>query len=268
MTATIATRWISRDLSHLYALAPEAGETLRFDVVIVGSGYGGAMAAAELAGRQDGSGRPIRVLVLERGKEYVPGMFPSSLQEMPTHVRVHRCQSGETTGWLDGLFDVRIGPDVCALVGNGLGGGSLINAGVMEMPDWSSVDRLPATLASALTPAALNRVAERLGARMDGRANTIPATGTAKTKALQSLDPGHFRKAAITVEFDVRAPGSPHVPCTLCGDCMTGCNVGAKKSLDTTLLLEAANRGAQIFTGASVVGQQSQRRARWAARKS
>jgi cholesterol oxidase len=256
MTATIATRWISRDLSHLYTQAREARETLRFDVVIVGSGYGGAMAAAELAGRQDDDGRPIRVLVLERGKEYVPGMFPSSLQEMPTHVRVHRCQSGETTGWLDGLFDVRIGPDVCALVGNGLGGGSLINAGVMEMPDWSSVGRLPATLANALTPAALNRVRERLGARTDGRDNTIPGNGTAKTRALQSLDPGHFRKAAITVEFDSGAQGSPHMPCTMCGDCMTGCNVGAKKSLDTTLLLEAAGLGAQIFTSASVVGLQ------------
>lgn len=264
MTAPTGTRWIARDLSHLYALARNSDEPLYFDVVIVGSGYGGAMAAAELSGLTDASAGDIRVLVLERGKEYVPGMFPSSLQEMPSHVRVHRCQSGATTGWLDGLFDVRIGPDVCALVGNGLGGGSLINAGVMEIPDWSSVARLPETLKDALTPAAMNLVKERLGARKDGIDNTIPGDGTAKTQALKNLKPGQFRKAAITVEFAAGEQGSPYVPCTRCGDCMTGCNVGAKKSLDTSLLLQAQLRGARIHTGASVTRVARAAQAPWA----
>jgi choline dehydrogenase-like flavoprotein len=40
--------------------------------------------------------------------------------------------------------------------------------------------------------------------------------------------------------------------CTLCGDCMTGCNVGAKDSLDVNLLRQAVDAGAQLFTGASV----------------
>ena len=253
MTAPTGTRWIARDLSHLYALARNSNAPLYFDVVIVGSGYAGAMAAAELSGLTHASAGDIRVLVLERGKEYVPGMFPSSLQEMPAHVRVHRCQSGATTGWLDGLFDVRIGPDVCALVGNGLGGGSLINAGVMEIPEWSSVARLPQTLKDALTPAAMNLVKERLGASKDGIDNTIAGDGTAKTQALKKLKPGQFRKAAITVQFDEGEQGSPCVPCTRCGDCMTGCNVGAKKSLDTSLLLQAQRQGARIHTGASVI---------------
>jgi choline dehydrogenase-like flavoprotein len=253
-TPPTGTRWIASDLSHLYTLARESNAPLEFDVVIVGSGYGGAMAAAELAGLTAADGQEISVLVLERGKEYVPGMFPSSLQEMPGHVRVHRCLSGETTGWLDGLFDVRIGPDVCALVGNGLGGGSLINAGVMEVPDWTSVVRLPQTLKDALTPDALDRVKQRLGARAGGLDNVIPGDGTAKTQALRTLDPGHFRKAAVTVEFAQDTAGTPYQPCTRCGDCMTGCNVGAKKSLDTTLLLQARLRGARIHTGASVTG--------------
>ncbi len=255
MTAATGTRWIARDLSQLYTQDRLDGP-LAFDVVIVGSGYGGAMAAAELAGRVDADGHEVSVLMLERGKEYVPGMFPSSLQELPPHVRVHQCLSGQTTGWLDGLFDVRIGPDVCALVANGLGGGSLINAGVMELPDWSSVPRMPPTLAAALTPAAMNQVKERLGARRGGVDNTIADAGTAKTQALQSLDPGHFRKAAVTVEFGPVAAGSAHSACLRCGDCMTGCNVGAKKSLDSTLLLEAQTRGARIHTGASVTSIQ------------
>ena len=269
MTAPTGTRWLSNDLSHLYTEARTQGP-LSFDVVIVGSGYGGAMAAAELAGRTDWMGNAIRVLVLERGKEYVPGMFPSSGQELPTHVRIHREKSGETAGWLDGLFDIRLGPDVCALVGNGLGGGSLINAGVMEIPDWSSVPRMPEALTRDLTEEAMNRVKVRLGAG-DGNVtgavgpgdrpyldNTLTAPrnfpeGTAKTDALKGLSQGKkFRPAAITVAMSAQENGSPWNRCELCGDCMTGCNVGAKKSLDTTLLLEARRHGALIYTGASV----------------
>ena len=251
------TRWISRDLSHLYTEARTNGP-LYFDVVIVGSGYGGAMAAAELAGRQDWMGNEVRVLVLERGKEYVPGMFPSSGEELPPHVRFHRSQSGQTTGWLDGLFDLRLGPDVCALVANGVGGGSLINAGVMEIPDWSSVPRLPDRLKNALTDATMNQVKERLGARSNGTDNTVLSPGNfppgmEKTQALKGLGTGTmFHAAAITVEMNEHARGDPWNRCVQCGDCMTGCNVGAKKSLDTTLLLEALTRGARIVSGASV----------------
>ncbi|MEI6547839.1 MAG: GMC oxidoreductase, partial [Burkholderiales bacterium] len=41
--------------------------------------------------------------------------------------------------------------------------------------------------------------------------------------------------------------------CTLCGDCLTGCNVGAKDSLDANLLEIARRGGVQIFTGATVL---------------
>ena len=56
-------RWLSQDYAVLREEAPHAV----FDAVIVGSGYGGAMAAAELAGRRDAKGHPLRVCVLERG---------------------------------------------------------------------------------------------------------------------------------------------------------------------------------------------------------
>ena len=252
---TNATRWIARDLSHLYTR--EHKQPAVYDVVIVGSGYGGAMAAAELAGRKDAMGKDISVLVLERGKEYVPGMFPSSGQELPTRIRFHRSKSGKTTGWLDGLLDFRIGADVCALVGNGLGGGSLINAGVMEIPDWSEVPRMPGSVTRALDVAAMNQVKERLGARAGGVDNTIdePANFGAlppKAAALRAIAPAKFHPAAITVEMRANPPDSRWKRCEQCGDCMTGCNVGAKKSLDTTLLHEAHSRGAEIFTGASV----------------
>jgi choline dehydrogenase-like flavoprotein/pimeloyl-ACP methyl ester carboxylesterase len=261
-----STRRIATDVSALYADERASNGTLVFDVVIVGSGYGGAMAAAELAGLADASGQPQSVLVLERGKEYTPGMFPSSLQEVPAHVRVHREKSGSTTGWLDGLFDLRLGGDVCALLGNGLGGGSLINAGVMERPHWNAVERMPDSIKADLDTAYLDAVKTRLGARQGNVDNTIglrPGTpdGTSKTQVLRALGTGQvFRQAAVTVEMQ---PGAALAQCTLCGDCMTGCNVGAKKSLDTNLLLQAWQQGARIHTGASVVGLRRGRLARW-----
>ena len=60
--------------------------------------------------------------------------------------------------------------------------------------------------------------------------------------------------------------GIPLDACTLCGDCASGCNHGAKESLDTNLLVEACRKGAEIYTGASVVRlekRQEQDSTRW-----
>ncbi len=252
-------RWLSRDYAEL-----RAGWSERpIDVLIVGSGYGGAMAAAELAGRRvmdGGALRPLRVCVLERGNEYAPGMFASSLQELPPHVRVHRGGHDRTFGPLDALLDVRVGPDVCTLVGNGLGGGSLINAGVMEKPRLADCQRLPKALRDDLDDEFLEGVKARLAASTQLHAHPgVPPGGLPKTQALHKLvraaDAGRveFRAAAITVQVAEDAADPDVPPCTLCGDCMTGCNVGAKKSLDTTLLREAWRKGAEIYTGGSVL---------------
>ena len=260
--STPSLRWLSRDYTELRRNHEERA----IDVLIVGSGYGGAMAAAELAGLEvedNGVRRAIRVCVLERGKEYVPGMFASSLQELPPQVRVHQSGHDQTLGPLDALLDVRLGPDVSTLVGNGLGGTSLINAGVMEKPRLDQCERLPRVLRDDLTEDAFEHVKQRLGAstRLDEHPR-VPAGGLPKTQALRALeraartagvDGTRFRPAAITVQVarDEKDPDVP--PCTLCGDCMTGCNVGAKKSLDTTLLREAWRKGAEIYTGGSVL---------------
>src|SRR5690606_6862140 len=101
---------ISRGFEELlYELAPKPGrEARRFDVVIVGSGYGGAVAAAELAGCRESEGeREISVCVLERGREYLPGMFPSRLAELAGHVRFSTAGAARARGNREGLFDVR-----------------------------------------------------------------------------------------------------------------------------------------------------------------
>ena len=98
-----------------------------YDAVVVGSGYGGGVAASRLAR----AGK--RVAVLERGREFVTGEFPGRLPDLRADLQVtgRRVRMGTPTG----LYDVRLGEDMHVLVGCGLGGGSLINAGVALRPD-------------------------------------------------------------------------------------------------------------------------------------
>lgn len=98
-----------------------------YDVVVVGSGYGAGVAASRLAR----AGK--RVAVLERGREFLTGEFPNRFPDLRQQMQVtgKRLRMGSPTG----LYDVRLGDDMHILVGCGLGGGSLINAGVALRPD-------------------------------------------------------------------------------------------------------------------------------------
>src|SRR5512141_1257543 len=102
-----------------------------YPVVIVGSGYGGAILASRLARAGQ------RVCVLERGKEFSPGEFPTTeadvIREGQIHVGLAETPSPHI-GSETGLYDVRIGERMNAVVGCGLGGTSLINANVALWP--------------------------------------------------------------------------------------------------------------------------------------
>ncbi|HSW13639.1 MAG TPA: alpha/beta fold hydrolase, partial [Solimonas sp.] len=259
-----SSRWISRELSGLLEdasrchLQPAAEPA--FDVLIVGSGYGGAIAAAELAGSRDASGRKISVGLLERGREFLPGSFPAGMAELPTQLR--GSLGGRRRGG-EGLFDLRIGTDVSVVLANGLGGGSLINAGVMEVPADDVFDtRWPQALRDVVARKHwYGRAKELLGARVGGAANGISrhpelqGKTLPKTAVLKSMAPRHYREAAITVAMEghVTSGGVKLNPCKLCGDCATGCNHGAKESLDTNLLVRAFRQGAQLYCGATVL---------------
>ena len=113
----------------------------RYDVIVVGSGYGGAIAAYRMAE----SARPVpsdpfeaprppqfSVCVLERGLERQAGDYPERASAALREIQIDavRGRIGSRTG----LFDFRINDDVSVLVGCGLGGTSQINAGVMLRP--------------------------------------------------------------------------------------------------------------------------------------
>ncbi len=265
------TTWISRGFetlcSELAGKCEHAG--LDYDVIVVGSGYGGAIAAAEIAGGTvlDDSGmpRPVSVCILERGREYLPGSFPERFSDLPGHVRISMPQSARPAGPREGLFDVRAGDDVNALVANGLGGGSLINAGVMIAPDHAVFNSgWPQAIGQdADLPVFYDLARRMLGAADGDGPNTIGrhAGGLPqKHLALRRLAEGApardaFRMTDITVSMR-QAENQASVllnECKRCGDCATGCNHGAKNSLDANLLVTAYRRGAKIFTGATVL---------------
>lgn len=255
----VGTRWLSRPLED-WVTSGDAGAVPSVDVLIVGSGYGGAAAAHALAGRRDAQGRPLSVVVLERGREYLPGAFPSRFADLAGHVRMAMAGATEPTGRREGLFDLRLGPDVCVALANGLGGGSLINAGVMERPAPERF-REPgwprAFLKEDLSPW-FDRAERLLGVRDARGDNTIVRLhghAARRLEALKTLGGDATRPARVQVAMDAQPIGAAqwqHQPCVACGDCATGCNHEAKQSLDTGLLLQAWRAGAEMVCGASV----------------
>jgi len=219
-----------------------------YDVVIIGSGYGGAIAAARLATADWPDGRPA-VCVLERGREWLPGQFPDRLLDEGVEAVYH-----ESLNPL-GLYKVQAGPDIVPVMGSGLGGTSLINANVAIEPDPDLFQRPP-------WPAAIARVAQsgQLAAyfervRMTLGAGTHPdALELGKVQALRQGALGkpqaEFFPLHIAVNFEPDGPnrwGALQRRCINCGDCVTGCNVGAKNTLDTNYLAIAKHGGADLF---------------------
>jgi cholesterol oxidase len=97
-----------------------------YDIVVVGSGYGGAITAARLASARWSNGKPS-ICILERGKEWLPGAFPDAPTRGTQELRYALNPLG--------LYDFRFGMDIGVLIGSGLGGTSLINANVVLEPD-------------------------------------------------------------------------------------------------------------------------------------
>jgi cholesterol oxidase len=221
----------------------------RYDVIVIGSGYGGGVSAARFAA----AGK--RVAVFERGREWPTGSFPSKFPDMRAEmqVRAKSWRVGKDTG----LYDVRLGSDMHVLVACGLGGGSLVNAGVALRPD-------PRVFADEVWPGQI---------RQDGlldegykrarywlRPNASPrAKAMTKYQALDGAAQKGLGISAmapeIVVSFEANTnPAGIHQPaCTDCGDCCGGCNVGAKNTVALTYLPYAVQHGAELFTEARVL---------------
>ena len=217
-----------------------------YDVVVIGSGYGGGVAAARLA-RVGAS-----VCVLERGREFLPGEFPDSLLQANREFQLSR--KGKRLGSPTALFDMRWGDDVHVVSGCGLGGTSLINANVCLTPHekvfedliWPSQLRYDHWLNYGYSRARLMLRPCQLPEE-----ETPPKLAALETAAQKT---GHqMQRVPLHIAFETgeNAAGVVQRACTQCGDCMSGCNVGAKTTVHSTYLSEAHRFGAELFTEVS-----------------
>ncbi len=214
------------------------------DVIIVGSGFGGSVAALRLTEKGH------RVLVLEKGKRFAATDFPE------TNWDLRRWMWMPELG-LQGFFQMSFFEHVTILHGVGVGGGSLVYANTLPVPkddffraqSWSHLGDWRAELephyatAKRMLGATQNPVETRGDrvlaeiARDIGRPEHHHPTDVAV----------YFGKPGVTVPDPFFGGAGPdRTGCIGCGACMTGCRFNAKNTLDKNYLWLAERRGAAV----------------------
>jgi cholesterol oxidase len=236
----VARTPLSRPVSQMQA---------SYDVVVIGSGYGGAVMAARLA-----PGR--RLAILERGREWMPADFPGALTDALAQFRSSATPLG--------LYDYRIGSTMDVFAGSGLGGTSLVNANVVVSADRDVFASFPAAIRQDVAAGLLDgweaRVRAMLAADQVTDADALRKhwfhRSTTDARQRQGIATS-FAPLPIAVNLHkvngtANAQGVVQALCTHCGDCVTGCRVGAKNTLDVNYLPAARAAGAEIYSRVEV----------------
>lgn len=223
----------------------------QYDVVVIGSGYGGSIAASRLAR----AGKTV--CVLERGDERQPGSYPNSGVGLLENVQFDTpiAREGPSTA----LIDVRYNKDINVVVGCGLGGTSLINAGIGIRPaaDVLATDAWPVELRTLAVLDDFFAHAERMlkpvvAPQVFQEAGKAAALGAAATQLGKTATPLPVLVNFDPLPNDVNHVGVTQLPCVGCGDCVTGCNYRAKNTLIMNYLPDAKSHSAEIFVRAHV----------------
>ncbi|MEZ5924171.1 MAG: GMC oxidoreductase [Hyphomicrobiaceae bacterium] len=213
-----------------------------YDAVVIGSGYGGGVAASRLARMG------LKPAVIERGRLWRPGDFPSTNKARRRTMRLtgRAPRLGDPTG----LYYLSVGKGLTVFGASGLGGGSLINAGIVLRPDlqrlracgWPEAvvgdGRLQKGIARAEAMLGVMPVPEpERFAKYRGLSRVAEAAGR----------PIELRAMTIAHRPMTNAAGVTQYACRLCGDCWSGCNVGAKGTVGITYIADAVDHGATVF---------------------
>ena len=233
-----------------------------FDVIVIGSGFGGAITGCRLA--EAG----YRVLILERGRRWTyeekkANSFPRLTSGVGQWVWDHE-HPERSSGW----FDLRVFPTITVAQGAGVGGGSLVYANVsVEAPASAFEQGWP----PQITYQNLRPYYDRVKAFMHVKP-LPPNQWNGRTRLMQAAaaaigEPNRFRTVDLAINFDdvpldltnppgPPAPGTvfpnnpygvPQGTCFHCGECDIGCPSNARNTLDTNYLPRAEQHGAQIW---------------------
>ncbi len=231
--------------------------TTHFDVLIIGSGFGGSVSALRL------SEKGYRVGVLEAGRRFHDKDFPK------TSWRLNRFLFFPRLG-LTGIQRIHALPNVLILAGAGVGGGSLVYANTLYRPteryfkdpqwsditDWKSeltpwYDQAERMLGVQANPyftnsdKAMREIAEEMGV---GNTFTMAPLGV------------HFgtKPGEIVADPYFGGVGPDRVSCLQCGSCMTGCRHNAKNTLPKNYLGLAEGAGAEVLPLTTVTSIEQQ----------
>ncbi|WP_144127674.1 GMC oxidoreductase [Catellatospora sichuanensis] len=229
--------------------------TLDYDVLVIGSGFGGAVSALRLTEKN------YRVGVLEAGRRYASEELPKTSWDASRFVWAPALG-------LYGIQRIHLLKDVVILGGAGVGGGSLNYANTLYQP--------PAPFFADPQWAAITDWREELEPHYDQARRmlgvTMNPTVTAADKVLRSvaddMGVGHtFTATPVGVVFgsegqkrgtEIDDPffggaGPRRNTCIECGSCMTGCRYNAKNTLDKNYLYLAEQSGCEIHPMTTVV---------------
>ena len=209
-----------------------------YDVVVVGSGFGGGVTACRLA--EQG----LRVCVLERGRRFGPGDFPDRPSQAPLAFWHPTLNPG-------GMLDLRLMKDLSVITAAGVGGGSLVYANVQLRAPADVFVQAP--WPEAITRSELDPYYDRTEDALQPR-ETPDIPDLPKIRAFDAMAQRAGRTATrlpLAVHFGEsrRHPFSDvyQQGCQNLGRCDLGCPVLAKNTVDITYLARAEAHGAEVY---------------------
>ncbi|QUH05079.1 GMC family oxidoreductase [Saccharopolyspora erythraea] len=216
-----------------------------YDVVVIGSGFGGSVAALRL------TEKGYRVAVLEAGRRFADDEFAKTSWDLRNFLWAPQVGCY-------GIQRIHLLRDVLILAGSGVGGGSLVYANTLYRPlkpfyadpqwahitDWEDelaphYDQASRMLGVVTNPTTtpsdvvIREVAEDMGV---GESYHPTPVGVYFGKPGEPVADPYFGGA-----------GPSRTGCTECGACMTGCRVGAKNTLVKNYLYLAEEGGAEVW---------------------
>ncbi|HEY6120065.1 MAG TPA: GMC family oxidoreductase N-terminal domain-containing protein, partial [Pyrinomonadaceae bacterium] len=223
-----------------------------FDVIVIGSGFGGAITGCRLAEKG------LKVLILERGRRW-DSKFPRRISD---DWRYDYDEPEENNGWLD----MRFLDDVIVAQGAGVGGGSLIYANVSVKPKPEIFDQ---GWPPEITYTELDPYFDRVGVMLNVQPvppNQNPPHQELIRDAANALGyQARFGPLPLAITFNpnfdynaddpfndnksqkyVNPFGVEQGTCVHCGNCDVGCQVQAKNTLDLNYIPLAEKNHAEV----------------------